>query len=98
MSLLNLTVSTEAAKWYKEDLDIEDTAQLRFFVRYGGVGGKIPGFSLGVKLDKPKAIYASTEVENITLYIEEADAWYFENSDLAVRLDKKRNEPIIEYV
>ncbi|WP_339227867.1 HesB/YadR/YfhF family protein [Oceanobacillus sp. FSL K6-2867] len=95
---MNLKISKEAAKWYKEELDIEDKAQLRFFVRYGGVGGKIPGFSLGLKLDKPQAIYASTEVDNITFFIEDADAWYFENSDLEVSLDDKRNEPIMEYV
>ncbi|MBP2077760.1 HesB/YadR/YfhF family protein [Oceanobacillus polygoni] len=95
---MNLKVSTEAAKWYKEELDIKDTTQLRFFVRYGGVGGKIPGFSLGLKLDKPQSTHASTEVENITFYIEEADAWYFEESNLEVHLDEQRNEPIMEYV
>lgn len=94
---MNLTVSEEVAQWYKDELDIEDGTHIRFYVRYGGVGGIVPGFSLGVNTDSPQLIYTSTHVNNIEFYIEQSDAWYFENKDLTVTLDNKTLEPKFSY-
>ena len=33
---MNLTVTEESAKWYKEELNIQSPAFIRFFPRYGG--------------------------------------------------------------
>ncbi|WP_010649120.1 HesB/YadR/YfhF family protein [Oceanobacillus massiliensis] len=95
---MKLEISNEAAKWYREELDAEDATYLRFFVRYGGVGGKIPGFSLGIKKDDPKTIHSTVKAENIHFYIEESDIWYFEDSDLVIDFDKQQQEPVLKYV
>ncbi|MFC4023046.1 HesB/YadR/YfhF family protein [Oceanobacillus longus] len=95
---MKLDISNEAAIWYKEELDIDGTEEIRFFVRYGGVGGKIPGFSLGVKKDHPQSVHTSKNVENITFYVEDADVWYFEESDLNIEFDEQRKEPLMKYV
>ncbi|WP_087971446.1 HesB/YadR/YfhF family protein [Oceanobacillus rekensis] len=95
---MNIDISKEAAIWYKEELEIDTTEELRFFVRYGGVGGKIPGFSLGVKKDRPQSLHTSKTVEDITFYIEDSDIWYFEDSDLDIEFDNQRNEPILKYI
>lgn len=95
---MKLDISKEAAVWYKEELELEDKEELRFFVRYGGVGGKIPGFSLGVKKDQPQKIHTSQTVEDITFYIEDSDVWYFENSDLDIKFDHQHNEPVLKYI
>jgi uncharacterized protein YneR len=95
---MKLDISKEAAIWYKDELDIDNTEEIRFFVRYGGVGGKIPGFSLGVKKDQPQAVHTSKTVEDITFYIEDSDVWYFEDSDLDIEFDDQRNEPILKYI
>lgn len=95
---MKLDISKEAADWYKEELNINGDMYLRFFVRYGGVGGRIPGFSLGISPDSPETIYASTEIDGITYFIEETDAWYFEDSDLQIKMDKSLNEPELKYI
>ncbi|WP_249869651.1 HesB/YadR/YfhF family protein [Oceanobacillus saliphilus] len=95
---MKLDISSEAANWYKEELDIEDAEELRFFVRYGGVGGKIPGFSLGIKKDQPLSVHTSSTVEGITFFIEDSDLWYFEESDLEIGFDDVREEPVLKYV
>lgn len=94
---MNIKVTEEAANWYKQELHLEDNTTLRFFVRYGGVGGRIAGFSLGVKEETPDQIHASTTIDNIDYFVEESDAWYFEGSNLSVSYDSKRDEPIMEY-
>lgn len=93
---MNLTVTEEIAKWYKEELDIESPAYIRFFPRYG-FGGHIPGFSIGINRDKPEDIHAKTDVENITFYIESEDAWYFDGIDLNVSFNDKLGEPQYSY-
>jgi uncharacterized protein YneR len=94
---MNLQMSKKAAQWYKNELELSDDAYLRFFVRYG-FGGHIPGFSLGVKQDTPMDIFASRDLEGITFFIENKDAWYFENNDLHVSFNDKMHEPEFEYV
>ncbi|WP_373896106.1 HesB/YadR/YfhF family protein [Virgibacillus natechei] len=93
-----MQISKEVAKWYKQELDITDNPQLRFYVRYGGVGGNIPGFSLGIKKEEPEDVYTSVEVENITFFIKKKDAWYFEENDLKIHLNRKMMEPEFKYI
>lgn len=95
---MKLDISNEAASWYKKELDLKEDASLRFFARYGGVGGKIPGFSLGVTMDTPENKHTSKKIDGITFFIEEADVWYFEDSNLQITLDKTLSEPEFQYV
>lgn len=93
---MNLHISENAAKWYKNEFEIEKSGQIRFFVRYG-FGGIIPGFSLGVGFDDPVDIHASYDAAEITFFIEEKDAWYFDENNLTVLMNNKRNEPEFMY-
>ncbi|WP_079480078.1 HesB/YadR/YfhF family protein [Halobacillus salinus] len=94
---MNLTVTEEAAKWYEEELDVTNKTSLRFYVRYGGVGGLQPGFSLGIKFEEPQEPLVQTEVGNITFFIEEDDEWYFADHSLQVELNEKWDEPEFQY-
>lgn len=89
---MEIIVSEEIAKWFKEELQIEEQGFIRFFPRYGG-GGHIPGFSIGINQNTPNNIYQSNVLEGITFYVEEEDAWYFEDINLTVELDEVLNEP-----
>lgn len=89
---MEISISEDAANWYKSEYGIVK-ADLRFFVRYGGMGGNIPGFSLGVSLEPPDSMHTSTVVNGIRFFIEEIDAWYFEGKDLKITYNEKTNEP-----
>ncbi|ALX47876.1 HesB/YadR/YfhF family protein [Lentibacillus amyloliquefaciens] len=94
---MKLKITNQAGQWYKDEFDIDDRSYQRFFVRYGGFGGRIPGFSLGLGNDVPEDIYASCDVAGITFYIENKDAWYFDGQDLSITLDEKTKEPKFHY-
>lgn len=90
---MNLHVTTDTAKWYKNELSITTSGFIRFFPRYG-FGGHIPGFSIGINQEHPKKIHVSTEVENITFYIEREDAWYFDDmKEISIEFNQQLNEP-----
>ncbi|KGX92044.1 hypothetical protein N781_03250 [Pontibacillus halophilus JSM 076056 = DSM 19796] len=94
---MKLEISQEAAQWYKEELELQANQSLRLFVRYGGVGGLQPGFSLAVKPEQPKEPLTQTSKEEITFYIEEEDSWYFDGHDLTVKYDASLDEPSFDY-
>ncbi len=94
---MQIFIEEKAANWYKEELDLEEADHVRFTVRYGGVGGNVPGFSLGLSTEKPEQIHCSTEVAGVLFYIEEKDAWYFEDKDLRVSFDEELDEPYFIY-
>src|SRR5699024_12189801 len=66
---MNIHVTKDAAAWYKNEYDI-DTASIRFFVRYGGLGGNVPGFSLGVHLEEPLNTHTSIKVNGILFFVD----------------------------
>lgn len=92
-----LKVQEEAAQWYKNELELEDNDSLRFFVRYGGVGGLQPGMSLGVRPDSPAEPIAEDKQEGIRFYVEQEDAWYFDHYNVTVKYDRDKQEPDFDY-
>lgn len=98
MNNMKLTVQEEAAAWYKEELELTNNTSLRFFVRYGGVCGLQPGFSLGIRPDTPEEPIMETTVNNIHFYVEDEDAWYFDHHDVNVYYDEDKKEPNFEYI
>lgn len=94
---MKINVSDQATNWYEEELNIESGGAIRFFVRYGGVGGRIPGFSLGINVEEPANMHTSVKKNGIVYFIDEADAWYFDNHDLTVTLDEQLDEPQFIY-
>lgn len=94
---MNIFISEEAVNWYKKELGIKTPSYVRFYVRYGGMGGRIPGFSIGINIESPTNILASTESRDLTFYVEESDAWYFDGKDLIISLDNKLKEPSFSY-
>lgn len=89
---MKISISEKAAKWYKDELITSTTGYVRFFPRYG-FGGHIPGFAIGVNSDRPENIHASTQADNVTFYIEEKDAWYFDGLDLDITWNETLHEP-----
>lgn len=95
---MKIDVSRDVVTWFNKEYDIKGKRDLRLFVRYGGVGGNIPAFSLGVNIEAPENTHASTTVDNLTFFIVESDAWYFEEKDLSITLNEQLHEPKFEYI
>lgn len=93
---MKIHVTMQSAEWYREELDV-DNSYIRLFVRYGGVGGRIPGFSLGINFEEPVSPIASLTMDGLHFFIEETDAWYFDNFDVNISLDEELDEPRFTY-
>lgn len=94
---MKLEITDKAVEWYENEYEITDMTQMRLFVRYGGIGGLIPGFSLGLSIETPNDIHAEKTINNLTFYIEKQDAWYFEDKDLFIDFNHDLQEPKFIY-
>lgn len=82
---MKLIVNEDAARWYKEELALEDGDFLRFFAQVYGTSIH-PNYSLGITRKPPQNMAIHTNVEGITFYFDEADAWFLDNHSLTVAL------------
>lgn len=77
MVKMNLTITNEAAAFYKNEMELDNHVCLRLYVRVGGVGSG--GFSVGVeRLDVRPATWFTIEAGKLSFAIAEDDYWYFD--------------------
>lgn len=79
-----IEVTSDAARWFKQELGLESGQSVRLFARYSAGGAIHPGFSLGIQADEPVSPGISSESEGITFYMEDHDKWYLDGYNLKV--------------
>ncbi|GIN84145.1 hypothetical protein J6TS2_05310 [Heyndrickxia sporothermodurans] len=94
---MEIHLTNEAVKWFKDEMFLKNGDSIRFFVKYGGSSPVQEGFSLGISNEEPSDIAVSTEQKGILFYIEEKDLWYFDHHHLHVGYDQELDEPIYTY-
>lgn len=90
-----IEVTSEAARWFKQELGLKSGQSVRLFARYSAGGAIHPGFSLGIQADEPISPGISSEAEGITFYMEDHDKWYLDGYNLKVTYNAGEDD--IEY-
>ena len=86
---MNFEVSKEAAKWYKEEMDLKNGDFVQFYVQiYGGIPTNNPNYSLGLSVGKEGNIAIKDEKEGITFYFNDEHSWILKENDMKVSLEK----------
>ncbi len=94
---MNITISEDAHKWFKEEMNMSPNESIRFYVRYGGYSPIHEGFSLGISKETPEEAAIVQSFDGIRYYIEERDKWYLDGYDMNVDYDEKLKEPKYSY-
>ncbi|MBP2239528.1 uncharacterized protein YneR [Cytobacillus eiseniae] len=85
-----LEVSKEAAKWYKEELDLNEGDYVQFYVQlYGGIPTAHPNYSLGMSIGKEGNIAIKDVKEGITFYFNEDHSWFLKEFDMKVVVERE---------
>ncbi|MFC5711824.1 iron-sulfur cluster biosynthesis family protein [Thalassorhabdus alkalitolerans] len=85
---MDFTISSEAAKHYKKEMELKEGDAVRLFVRVGGVGSG--GFSIGVAKETPSPTSFQVTKEGVTFFVTEEDQWYVDGMTISY-------EPGIDY-
>jgi iron-sulfur cluster insertion protein len=75
-TIMQLTISDQAVKLYKEEMGLKEGDSLRLYVRVGGCGSG--GFSVGVTKDHPSPTAFVKTVNGIRFFVTEEDFWYLD--------------------
>lgn len=89
---MEILLSNEAMEWFRSEMEIEKGDYIRFYARYGGSSPFHEGFSLGMNREQPHEMGVHVVVEGVHFYIEKADAWFFNEHNLIVNVDKGLEE------
>jgi len=95
---MEIFLSEEALKWFKEEMETQPGEYIRFYARYGGSSALHDGFSLGVTKEEPMEHSIELVVDDIHFYIESRDEWYFDGHNLHVNVDPKLKELTYTYL
>ncbi|UOY93225.1 HesB/YadR/YfhF family protein [Ectobacillus sp. JY-23] len=94
---MHISISNDAANWYKREMLLNEGDQIRFFVQYGGCSTVQKGLSLGIRKDLPQHMAASTQAEGLTFFVEADDEWYFDGHNLSITYTQGEEEPTFHY-
>lgn len=96
---MKLTVESQAATWFKEEVGLPEGAGVRFLVKVYGCSPVNSGFSLALETNyphNPSVVFRSDN--GILFFIEESDEWFFDGHDLRVSYDEQLKEPKYIYL
>lgn len=99
---MKINVTTEAAKWFSENVGLPENqkdAGIRFKTMIYASSPVNPGFGLAIEPNLPeKPIAKFTTDEGLLFFVEESDAWFFNDHDLRVDFDAENGEPKYIYL
>ncbi|WP_085992651.1 HesB/YadR/YfhF family protein [Oceanobacillus senegalensis] len=94
---MKLQVNEEAAKWFIEEMGLEKGDMVQFFLKiYGGIPTVHPNYFLGISYGENGKIAIQQEVQGITFYFNEKDAWFLDEYNMKVQLGKGEPEYFFE--
>lgn len=85
---MEIKLSNEAIKWFKDEMEVQTGDWIRFYARYGGASPFHEGFSLGMNREQPHEVGIETIIDDIHFFIEKADEWFFNDHNLIVNVDQ----------
>lgn len=81
---MKLSVSQDAARWYKDEMSLKQGDYIQFIVKLYGQNIH-PNYSLGITRESPQEMEIHVTVEEITFY-NEPDAWFLDGYCLFITL------------
>lgn len=92
--MMTLTVHDQALAWFKEEVLSDDMNHIRLFAKYGGETNKHVNMSVGIQVARPEHPYRSYHIDGIDFYIEDVDAWFFNDDIIYIDYNPKLKEPV----
>ncbi|WP_047985949.1 HesB/YadR/YfhF family protein [Ornithinibacillus californiensis] len=90
---MGLQITEEAAKWYIDEMGLEEGDYVHFFLKiYGGIKTDHPNYFLGLSIGQDGEIGVKQEVNGIIFYFGEKDTWFLDEFDMKVTMGKEEVE------
>jgi uncharacterized protein YneR len=95
---MTIRISSSALIWFKEEVGMTTGDKVKFYPQIYGSSPVQGSFAIGFSVDNtPIDMVVKTEIEGLTFYIESTDLWFFDEHDLQVDYNEKRDELEFSY-
>ncbi|WML52627.1 hypothetical protein RCG17_25215 [Neobacillus sp. PS3-12] len=82
-----ISIDERALAWFIKEFDNNEPISIRMFPQYAGFGQKNKEFCLGFSAETPTNAEYKQEMNGITFYYEENDAWFFDDTETYLTID-----------
>jgi uncharacterized protein YneR len=91
-----ISIDQKAYSWFAKEFEFDKPFSIRMFPQYAGFGEKHKGYSLGFSAETPTNAQYKQEIDGVTFYYEENDAWFFNDTETCFSIDDS-NELLISF-
>jgi uncharacterized protein YneR len=82
-----ISIDEKAYSWFTKEFEIDKPFSIRLFPQYAGFGEKHKGYSLGFSKEAPTNANYQNEINGVTFFYEENDAWFFDDTETYLSID-----------
>ncbi|CAM3862582.1 HesB/YadR/YfhF family protein [Mesobacillus zeae] len=92
-----ITIENHALKWFESEFSTQKPFFIRLYPQYAGFGEKNKGYSLAFSLEQPANAAEQQEIDGITFYFESNDTWFFQDTDVEIKVCDQTSEICASY-
>jgi uncharacterized protein YneR len=82
-----ISIDEKAFVWFTKEFEFSEPLCIRMFPQYAGFGQKNKEFCLGFSAETPTNAEYKQEINGVTFYYEENDAWFFQDTETYLTID-----------
>jgi uncharacterized protein YneR len=83
-----ISIDEKAFAWFTKEFEMKDCLSIRMFPQYAGFGQKHKEFCLGFSAETPSNANYMQEINGVTFYFEENDAWFFHDTETYLSINE----------
>ncbi|WLR56896.1 hypothetical protein LC048_08530 [Mesobacillus subterraneus] len=95
---MTIKIDQNAFKWFEQEFDTPKPFHIRLYPQYAGFGVKNKGYSLAFSLEAPAIAAEQQEIDGITFFVESNDTWFFDETDVELKLSDTSGEIFAKYI
>src|SRR6476661_3237450 len=84
---MKISIDEKAFAWFTKEFEFSKPFSIRMFPQYAGFGQKHQGYSLGFSAETPTNAEYKQEINGVTFYFEETDAWFFSDTETCLSIN-----------
>lgn len=91
---MKITLTDAAAKFFREEVDPQPGQGIHIYGKVYGKTNVHDNYSVGILVEQPINPIVSAEVNDVLVFAEPEDAWFFGDYDLEIDYDSEKEAPI----
>jgi uncharacterized protein YneR len=88
VSYMIISIDERAFAWFTKEFEMKESLSIRMFPQYAGFGQKNKEFCLGFSAEMPTNANYKQEINGVTFYFEENDAWFFNETETYLSINE----------